>query len=397
MRSGYVFKDSELKLVNSKGFHSLLPFYEAHPTYVYNLESIKQRISSYQTALKGVDSKIHYAVKANSHDSILSLMKDSDCGIDVVSAGEVKKCLEVGSAASDIIFSGIGKSHDEISFAIKNSVGQINVESLGELKRIQQISNSLKKNVNIGLRLNPDIPVKTHPYIATGFRENKFGVALSQIPEALVLIKDSKYISWTSIGAHIGSQILDLDPLKKSMDSLKKIYSFLKNQEVALESIDLGGGLGVDYRSDDEELDFQNIQNYGKLIQDTFKDSGIKIILEPGRSLVARSGVLLMKVEYIKNNGFKNFVIVNSGMHHMLRPALYQAFHRIQPLKTKESENIVCDIVGPICESSDVLGFDRQIPKPEEGDLLALRDAGAYGASMSSNYNLHGLAKEIVV
>ena len=337
-------------------------------------------------------------MKANPNLEILKLMKSHGLGADVVSIGEFRQALKAGFEASEIIFSGVGKSRAEIKEALENKVFQINCESLAEIKRVAEVSKALGRQTSIGIRINPDIPVDTHPYIATGFRENKFGISLNQLPQvSKIVLESEEALELKGISCHIGSQIMDVNPMVKALESVLRVESELKHSGHAIQYLDLGGGLGVDYQSDDEAADLKNIAEFGERITPLLKNFKGQVLFEPGRSLVARSGVLLTRVEYVKTNGYKDFIVVNSGMHHLLRPSLYSAYHKIVPLRQSDKSVKTFDVVGPICESSDVLGYDRNLPIPNEGDWLAVLDAGAYGMSMASAYNLHDFPGEVLV
>lgn len=400
--SGFCYNEGHLGVTNGAKWVSLSDFLPEGPLevprYIYNLSSIAERVRAYQGSI-AVEHKIHYAVKANSHPRILKLIKDLGCGVDVVSLGEVKRSLEIGFSPQDIIFSGVAKSHSDLRFAVENKIFQINVESIDELKRVAETAKSLGTKAHIGLRINPDISVETHPYISTGFRENKFGISFDQVSSAINVVKsNSSHLKLTALSAHIGSQIMDMSPLYESSLSLLKVYRELLAMGFELTHVDVGGGVGVDYSNRDEIQDLENIERYGAKLSDIFRDFGGALQLEPGRSLVARSGALITQVEYVKHNGFKNFIIVNTGMHHLLRPSLYSAFHQILPMvKDPTAPKAPFDVVGPICESSDVLGRDRIMSIPKERDLLVVLDAGAYGMSMASQYNLHSLPEETIL
>lgn len=395
----FAYQNSHLCAKTSKRWIDLLPLVKEadHSTYFYNLHSIENRITALKNCLGNLNYKIHYAMKANAHPHILQVVQQMDCGIDTVSLGEMSYAIEHGFKPSEIILSGVGKSHNELRESIQVGIKQINVESLSELKRLGEIAQALEKTCHFGIRLNPDIKVDTHPYISTGFRENKFGIPEKQIPDVIEVIRSfDPWLKWQGLSVHIGSQIRDVSPLLDSAKALVRMQQTLKNSEQNITNLDIGGGVGIDYKSDDEGPELEMLKAYGEGLQNIFKDFQGEILLEPGRFIVARSGVLLTRVEYIKNNGYKNFVIVDSGMNHILRPSLYQAYHRILPvLETSKNKKEIFDIVGPICESSDVLGYERFLPRPEEGDWLAVMDAGAYGYTMASNYNMHLMPYEI--
>lgn len=396
----YFYNNDVLNLKTNSGavpVSEIIKKYE-RPTYIYNQQSIKNRIEAY-TTIKNSNYSIHYALKANTNIEILKFIKSHGLSADVVSWGEAEIALKAGFLPQQIIFSGVGKTKNEITKAIESGVGLINVESAPELKRIIQISSNLNKTIDIGLRINPDISVETHPYIATGFRENKFGVSSDDFSEIMDILKSQSLVKLKCLGLHIGSQIQNLDPFINSLDKLLDCVAYFRKKDFKITDIDLGGGIGIDYMSNDETLEIQRITTWMNIIAEKIKDLDLKFHLEPGRSIVARSGILVTEVQYIKQNQYKNFIIVDTGMHHLLRPPLYQSHHRILPLKFHKSINdftFRADVVGPICESSDVIGFDRSFSEVKEGDLLAIMDTGAYGFVMSSDYNHHSKPVEIL-
>ncbi len=400
MISSYYYQDHTLGFQTSAGWAALNPHLSAEtPTYVYNSTSIQGRIQKMKKAFAGAEPQIHYAVKSNAFSGILKLMHQNDFGVDVVSGGEAQMAMDNGFSPQKIIFSGVAKSKKELEMAIQKNFFQINVESLEELHRIGSIAKNLQKKVCVGLRINPNIRVETHPYITTGFRENKFGISEDQIREAVQVIKaNAPWIQLQGLSSHIGSQIRDLSPLLESLECLLKSTQALLEQGFPLKTIDMGGGVGIDYFSDDETNEVQLLETLGQRASALLKNSSVRLLLEPGRWLVARSGVLCAQVEYVKFNGHKNFVILNTGMHHLLRPALYKAHHRILPLTLHaERPQKMYDVVGPICESSDVIGQDRLLSAPQEGEWMGIMDAGAYGMAMSSSYNHHAFPREILV
>lgn len=396
---------------NARALDSFLEKAQGKACYVYDLNEITSRYLALkaevfedhgQGALKG---RIHYAVKANGFIEILTALKDQGAGVDVVSGGEVLRCLKAGFAGEDIIFSGVAKSHSEIILALENNLAQINVESPQELERIGQIAEELKVTAKVAFRWNPEVNPETHPYITTGLSENKFGMTKEFLPQLLRILKQYPRLHLMGLTMHIGSQIQNLSVYGEALEILKARYRELQAMGYPLETLDIGGGLGIDYGSGDHEKDLQSMKAYGSLVQKHLKGFDGEVLLEPGRILVARSGVLLCKVEYTKESPSKNFAIVNTGMHHLLRPALYQAQHRILPLRepaesSKQAaglKNKFYDVVGPICESSDFLGKDRMFTDLEQGDQLAICDSGAYGFSMASGYNDHELPVEYVL
>lgn len=366
------------------------------PHYIYNISSLKRRISALKDSLGDLNYQIHYAMKANAFPKVMQVFKEMGCGVDTVSGGEVQYALEQGFEGKDIILSGVGKSRKELLLAIEKGVYQINIESLSELKRILSICKEKQLKANFGVRINPNIKVDTHPYITTGFRENKFGVPETQLQEVAEITKaHPEQLNWQGLSVHIGSQIQDMNPLAESARALVRIKKQLSSLGIDIRVLDAGGGVGIDYKTADETKELENIATYGASLREELKDFDGQLLLEPGRTLVGRCGVLLTEVEYVKDNGFKNFAIVSSGMNHLMRPCLYQAHHRILPALNSEATTTIYDVVGPICESSDVLGYDRALPKIQEGQWLAVMDAGAYGSTMSNNYNMHEMPGEL--
>jgi diaminopimelate decarboxylase len=363
------------------------------PLYVYSKDRILQNLES----LRGAFSRpveIHYALKANSNPSILRLLKGEGAGLDVVSGGEIRRALECGFKGADIVFSGVGKTADEITFALKSKIDIFNVESSQELERIGSLAKKMKSRARVSFRLNPDVDPKTHPYITTGFKRNKFGMDKSFLPELLrILSKYPRALSLVGLDFHIGSQLTDLKPIVEATRKTTKIYQHLRGLGYPLEHFDIGGGIGISYTGE-KTID---LKSYGRMAEELLCPLGCKILCEPGRSIVGDAGVLLTRVEYIKKTPFKTFIIVDTGMHHLLRPSLYGAEHRIVPLVKTSSKKIKADIVGPICESSDWLGRDRQMPEPAQGDILAILDAGAYGYVMANDYNLRDWPKEVLI
>lgn len=364
------------------------------PLYVYDLDGMRNQLKEFKSAFHN-KIEIHYACKANANPEILKTFKKEKVGVDVVSWGEAQDAIHAGFSHKDIIFSGVGKTVDELTKAIRYQIKQINVESPQELIRIGEIAKKLKKKVNVAFRMNPNVSPQTHPYITTGFRENKFGMDSSFVPELRgILTKYKKFIELKGLTLHIGSQLLELDSLRDAIQKTVPIYLDFKNSGYKLETFDIGGGVGIAY----DGVESPNLKEYGAMVMELLEPLDCRVLAEPGRVLVGAYGYLLTEVQYIKRTPYKNFAIVNTGMHHLIRPALYEANHRISKLKV-ESDVVseLYDIVGPICESSDFLGKDRYLPKVEQGDILVIHDAGAYGYSMASFYNHHKLPREIVV
>lgn len=365
------------------------------PTYVYDTAIVDLQLKQYSDFMPN-GFNMHYAMKANANPELLKFLKSRNVHLDVVSGGEIKIALACGFRPEQIIFSGVGKTKNEIEFAVQVGLKQINVESLPELERIVSIANQLQKNVNVAVRINPDISVQTHPYISTGLRENKFGLELEAIPFFAEIIKKQKLVKWRGISVHLGSQIFEINPLRDALRSLIQLTRSYQ-KEFGLDRIDLGGGIGVDYENFNFVKEQHFLKLYGEMVREETRDAKGEFMIEPGRSIVAHCGVLVCEVQYVKRTKEKVFVILDSGMNHLLRPALYSAQHQVYALEQKKEDLVLCDIVGPICESSDVLRTGISLPGPKSGDLMAICDVGAYGFSMSSQYNQHALANEITI
>lgn len=362
------------------------------PLYVYSQAELDRALDAYHHAFSGSHALICYAVKANSNLSIIKHFAERGCGFDTVSGGEIARVLAAGGAAEKIIFSGVGKSVSEIAFALNAGIKCFNVESLPELDRINQVAESLGKIAPISLRINPDVDAQTHPYISTGLKENKFGIAMSDAQRAYQYATQLPNLEIVGIDCHIGSQLIDLSPLIESCERLLVLIDQLTAQGITLQHIDLGGGIGIVYK--DEQV--PDLKQYADAVQKLLAGKNLALILEPGRSLVGNAGTLLTRVEYVKQGENKQFVIVDAAMNDLLRPALYQAYHHIENAEEKRLPETLADIVGPICETGDFLAQNRMIAA-EAGDLLLVRSAGAYAASMASNYNTRARAAEVLV
>lgn len=365
------------------------------PIYVYDLDFLAQRYEKMSRALK--DVQIYYAMKANSNPEVLQKLKKLGAGADVVSLGEIKRALECGFMPEDIVYSGVGKTRYEISEALRLGIFQINVESLPELRRIAHIARDMKRKAAVALRLNPDIDIKTHPYIATGLKDNKFGMELSLIPALSACLKEYQdCLELTGVSLHLGSQMLEFAGYQEALWRLKKVYLSLKEEFASLRRFDFGGGLGIFYDRHELDLEEELLTDYAKITLETLSDLDCELQSEPGRWLVAHCGVLLTQVQYLKETSAKKFLIIDAGMNHLIRPSLYEAQHLIYPL-IKKHGGLVCDVVGPICESSDFFAKNCSITNVEEGDFLAVVDSGAYGYSMASTYNLQELPLEVCI
>ncbi len=362
------------------------------PLYVYSYKTLIDHYLKLKTAFNQINPLICYSVKANSNLSILKALVNKGAGLDIVSGGELARALKVGCGAKKIVYASVGKTNSEIEIAIRKGILFFNVESLAELENINRISVKLRKNTRVAIRINPDVEAKTHKYITTGKITNKFGIDLNSAYKILLLGKKFRNLNICGLHIHIGSQITQSDPF---VAAIKKVSSFiqrLKSKGIKLEYLNIGGGLGIIY---DKETP-QTAQIYADKIIPLLEKTGLKIIMEPGRFIVGNAGILVAKVLYIKKTPKKKFIIVDAGMNDLIRPALYGAYHQIVPLR-KNRRTEKADIVGPICESADFLAKERQLPKVKVGDYLAVMGAGAYGFSMSSNYNSRLRAAEIMI
>ena len=362
------------------------------PAYVYSKKHILDQINFLQNALGDIDHLICFAVKANSNLSILKLFKECGCGFDIVSGGELQRVLTVDSLNSKIVFSGVGKSVSEIEMALNNNILAFNVESEEELFRINDISQRLSKIAKVSIRVNPNVDAKTHPYISTGLKDNKFGIDETSAIKLYKKAAKLDHIKITGIDCHIGSQLTDLSPFEDAFIKLASLIDELESNQIEVEHIDIGGGIGISYNNENiSPIDF-----YVQMIKKYLLKYNKKIILEPGRFLIGKAGLMLTNVEYIKKSEHKNFVLVDAAMNDLMRPSLYNAFHEVINLSNTQGSNDIFDIVGPICETGDFLAKDRNI-KANQGDILAIMDAGAYGFSMSSNYNSRPRIAEVMV
>lgn len=364
------------------------------PLIIYDLDIIKERIEWIQGWKKL--GKLHYAVKANFNLDILKLIKNMNCGVDVVSLGEIKRSLEAGFEMRDIIFSGVGKSREELRWAIEKDIYQINVESISEIKKITIIARQLNKTVNLGLRINPEIDAETHKSISTALKDSKFGLDFETARMAVQIISSDPLLQLKAISFHLGSQIMNVSVFEKALSAMKPFFSEAQGKCPELDRFDLGGGIGIDYKNSDSDLDRERWQQLQDLFDKELADFPAFYLLEIGRFLVARSGVLLSRVEIIKETPHKKFLILDVGMTQLMRPALYGAYHEILPLKFNNGSKIAYDIVGPICESTDVLAENRICTPIAEEEFVAICDVGAYGSVMASRYNLRDEALEII-
>jgi diaminopimelate decarboxylase len=362
------------------------------PAYVYSKQLIIDTFHSFRNSFKQFDPLVCFAVKANSNIAILNLLAEQGAGFDIVSEGELKRVIAAHGDPRKVVFSGIGKSINEISFAINHNILAFNVESEGELRRIQSVAKSLNKKASISIRVNPNVDAKTHPYISTGLKDNKFGVDENKSVELYCLAKDMDAIEIKGIDCHIGSQITDINPFIDSTKKLVALIDHLKTLDIHIEHIDIGGGLGINYN---DELP-PTFLEYAEAMSHVIGTRKLKVIFEPGRSLIGKAGVLLTNVEYIKEGPNKNFAIIDAAMNDLMRPSLYDAYHEIINIDAHQCIRKKYDIVGPVCETGDFLGKERLLAI-KDNDTLAVLDTGAYGMSMSSNYNSRPRAIELMV
>lgn len=364
------------------------------PVYIYSRATLERHWYAFDNAFGEHPHLICFAVKSNSNIALLNVMAKLGSGFDIVSQGELERVLAAGGDASRVVFSGVAKSHSEIARALEVGVRCFNVESIPELHRINEVAGEMGKVAPISLRVNPDVDAKTHPYISTGLKENKFGVSVQQAREVYRLAKSLPNVKITGMDCHIGSQLTELQPFLDATDRLIVLMEQLKEDGIELHHLDLGGGLGVPYHGEQPP----HPTEYAKALLEKLRAyPNLEIILEPGRAISANAGILVTKVEYLKSNEDRNFAIVDTGMNDMIRPALYEAYMEITEVdQSLNREASVYDVVGPICETSDFLGKARTL-SVAEGDYVAMRSAGAYGAAMSSTYNSRPQAVEILV
>jgi diaminopimelate decarboxylase len=361
------------------------------PLYIYSQQAIENNYRTFDNAFGAQAHLICYAVKANSNLAVLSTLAQLGSGFDIVSLGELERVLAAGGSADKIVFSGVAKTHTEIQRALEVGIKCFNVESSAEMHRIEQVAKNCQKIAAISLRVNPNVDAKTHPYISTGLKENKFGVAIDDSLALYQFAHHSKHLCVQGIDCHIGSQITELSPFLDALDKVLALIKQLQSHDIHIKHLDLGGGVGIQYR--DEVL--IDIQDYVHKI--LAKTQNLEVLLEPGRAIVGNAGVFVTQVEFLKQNPDKSFAIIDGAMNDLMRPTLYGAYHQVLPIdNTKSGECANWDIVGPICETGDFLAKDRQLCL-KQGDYLALMSAGAYGFTMSSNYNSRPRVAEIMV
>lgn len=364
------------------------------PFYLYSHATLTRHLNAFRDAFEKIDHLVCFSAKANTNLAILKLFADRGCGLDIVSGGELYRGLQAGFAPERIVYSGVGKRVDEIDDALKAGILMFNLESIDELKLIDQRAGKLNQRARIAIRVNPDVDPKTHPYISTGLKKNKFGINTEAAIEGYRLAARLAHIDIIGIDCHIGSQITDAAPFEDALQSVKSLMLRIKSETgIDIKYIDMGGGLGITYGDESPP----SLEEYAKAFMQSLEDMSVTLILEPGRVLVGNAGILVTRALYNKDGQDKKFIIVDAGMNDLLRPTLYDAFHAIEPVVRNKTSKTVADVVGPICESGDFLAVDRSLTEVNSGDLLAVMSTGAYGFVMSSNYCSRPRVAEVMV
>jgi diaminopimelate decarboxylase len=373
------------------------------PTYVYSKAALTENFDAFASACAGRDALVCYAMKANSNLAILDLLARRGAGFDIVSGGELLRVIAAGGDPAKVIFSGVGKSVEEMRLALSHDILCFNVESIPELHRLNAVAGAMGKTARISLRVNPNVDAKTHPYIATGLKANKFGVAFDDALATYRAAASLPHLEPVGIDCHIGSQLLDDAPLLEALDKLIEIIDALAAENIVLHHLDMGGGIGINYGETDDDAPVAVADYLARVFArvdawraEKYAGQPIKVIFEPGRAIVGDAGVLLTKVEFLKPGAEKNFCIVDAAMNDLMRPALYQAWMDVRPVTPRDAAPVIYDVVGPVCESGDWLARERALAI-EQDDLLAITQAGAYGFTMASNYNTRGRAAEVMV
>ncbi|MBS1855818.1 MAG: diaminopimelate decarboxylase [Acidobacteria bacterium] len=364
------------------------------PAYVYSATAILDNYRAYATAFGDLPHTVCYAVKANSSLGVLSLLAKAGAGFDIVSGGELFRVLRAGGDPGKVVFSGVGKTRDEVDYALRSGIHSFNCESEAELALIDALAARLGAKVGFSIRVNPDVDAVTHPYISTGLSQHKFGIAIADAEAVYQRSRQYRSLAAEGVSCHIGSQILDPSPLIEALDKVLALAARLREQGHPIRHLDLGGGLGVAYHEGEKAPD---IAAYVECLRSRVRESGLAVMVEPGRSIVGPAGVLLTRVLYRKRNGAKEFIVVDAAMNDLIRPSLYRAHHEIVPLRRTPLPPVKADVVGPVCETGDFLARDREMPNAMPGDYLAVRTAGAYGFVLSSNYNSRPRAPEVLV
>ena len=363
------------------------------PSYVYSHATLSRHFRAFDGAFEGISHLTCFSMKSNSNLAILRIFAREGGGVDIVSGGELYRALKAGVDPRKIVYSGVGKTEAEIEYGVRSGILLFNAESPQEILRINEVAARLNRKAGVAVRVNPDIDPKTHPYISTGLKENKFGIDIAKAVEQYKTAARLPNLDVCGVSCHIGSQLTTVSPFVEALRKLKQLVFSLQQASIPIRYLDLGGGLGITYNQEEPPLP----EEYGRAVRAELDIEGLTLILEPGRVIVGNAGILLTKVLYTKSAGEKNFIVVDAAMNDLIRPSLYGSYHGIQPVKSREREIIKADIVGPICESGDFLAKDRDLPRLVPGDLLAVFGAGAYGFAMSSNYNARRRVPEVLV
>lgn len=390
---GFTYKDNNLHADNV----ALATIADAigTPFYCYSATKITENYKALDDALTGLNTKICFAVKANSNIAVLKTLAKLGAGADTVSMGEIKRAEAASISPNDMVFSGVGKTMQEMQYALSLGIHQINVESIAELDQLNKVAGDMGLTANVALRINPDVDPDTHEKITTGKAENKFGIAWAMVPTLTDHLKSLNHIALKGLAVHIGSQITTLAPFKAAFLRVKDLFKTLKTEGFPVDRIDLGGGLGIYY--DESQPAPATLAEYGAMIRAIFEGEDIKLTLEPGRIIVGNAGVLVSKLLYLKQGQGKSFAIMDAAMNDLMRPALYDAHHQMVPLQEIEGSTLTADIVGPVCETGDRFQKNADLINPKSGDLFAFKNAGAYGASLSNTYNSRPLVAEVLV
>jgi len=363
------------------------------PFYLYSYRTLVRHFKVFNEAFEGIPHLVCYSMKANSNLALIRLFVNLGGGVDVVSGGELYRALKAGADPQKIVFSGVGKKEDEIAYGLKAGILMFNVESSTELRTINEVAGRMNKKAPISIRVNPDIDAKTHPYITTGMKQNKFGIDILRAPMAYRLSSELPNLKIMGIDCHLGSQLVEVDPFVEALKRLKSLVDQLRMEGMEIRYLDLGGGLGITYNDEEPPHPYE----YASNILEEIRSFNCTLILEPGRVIVGNAGILVSKVLYTKENEEKRFLIVDAAMNDLVRPSYYGSFHQILPVREEKREEVVVDVVGPVCESADFLAKERKIPKLNPGELIAVMSAGAYGFSMATNYNSRPRVAEVMV
>ncbi|MCJ7704229.1 MAG: diaminopimelate decarboxylase [Desulfobacterales bacterium] len=363
------------------------------PFYLYSYKTLVRHFNVFNEAFKGIPHLVCYSMKANSNLALIRLFVNLGGGVDVVSGGELYRALMAGADPQKIVFSGVGKKEDEIEYALKAGILMFNVESSMELRTINEVAGRMNRKAPTSIRVNPDIDARTHPYITTGMKQNKFGIDILRAPMAYRLASELPNLKVVGIDCHLGSQLVEVEPFVEALKKLKGLVYDLRKEGMEIRYLDLGGGLGITYNDEEPPHPFE----YASNILEEIRSFDCTLILEPGRVIVGNAGILVSKVLYTKENEEKRFIIVDAAMNDLVRPSYYGSFHQILPVREEEREEIVADVVGPVCESADFLAKGRRIPRLNPGELIAVMSAGAYGFSMATNYNSRPRVAEVLV